>query len=357
MELKNIELINFRNYKYQKIEFINGINLFVGNNAQGKTNIIESIYISAFGKSYRTVKDNEIINFESEFSKINLEYSKDDINNKINYSIDRLNRKNILKNDVKIRKLSDHVGDIPIVLFSPDSLDIVKGAPAKRREFINMIASQLSKNYLIALQDYNKCLKIKNSCLKKDFVDREYLKILNDKMSVYIEKIVNFRKLVIEKILEKAKIIEKNVTNGKEDIFLKYETDFLNMTSQQINDILNKYMEIEIMKKSSMKGIQRDDVIIYVNNLEVAKYGSQGQNRTALLSLKLADYEVLKEVKHENPILLLDDIMSELDEQRISYLLKYIENCQSIITTTDSSFVKEVKNIKISKVLSGRLEI
>ena len=106
-----------------------------------------------------------------------------------------------------------------------------------------------------------------------------------------------------------------------------------------------------------MKGIQRDDVIIYVNDLEVAKYGSQGQNRTALLSLKLADYEVLKEVKRENPVLLLDDIMSELDGQRISYLLKYIENCQSIITTTDSSFVKEVKNIKISKVLSGRLEI
>ena len=357
MKLDKLELVNFRNYKNQEIEFIDGINLFLGNNAQGKTNIIEAIYIMAFGKSYRTLKDDEIINFNEEYSRISLSYDKKDIKNNVIYTINNLNRKNILKNDVKIKKISDYVGEILVVIFSPDSLDIVKGAPSKRREFINIVASQLSKSYIVAYQEYMKCLKLKNNCLKKDVIDKEYIKILNSKMSEYIEKIVNFRKLVIDKILEKAKVIHKNITYDKEEIDLKYETDFLGLNANQINEVLNKYLDIEIMKKSSLKGIQRDDLIIYVNNVEVSKFGSQGQNRTALLSLKLADFEVLKDVKKENPILLLDDIMSELDSNRISFLLKYIENYQSIITTTDANFIKDIKNIKISKVLNGTLEI
>lgn len=357
MNLKEIELTNFRNYINQKIEFIDGINLFVGNNAQGKTNIIEAIYICAFGKSYRTLKDEEIINFNNNFSKINLKYLKNNLENFVEYSINDQNKKIIIKNNVKISKISEHVGEIPVVIFSPDSLDIVKGAPSKRRDFINMIASQLSKSYLVTHQEYIKCLKLKNNALKKDIIDKEYIYILNEKMSIYIEKIVKFRNLVIEKILEKAKVIENNITYQKENIDIKYETDFLNLNSNEIRNILDKYIDIEIMKKSSLKGIQRDDIIIYVNGVEVSKYGSQGQNRTALLSLKLADFEVLREVKKENPILLLDDIMSELDSDRISFLLKYIEKYQSIITTTDASFVKEVNNIKISKVLKGTLEI
>lgn len=357
MKIKNLEMTNFRNYINQKIDFIDGINLFVGNNAQGKTNIIEAIYVMAIGKSYRTIKDSEVINFNDNFCNINMEYVKDGIDNKIIYSINNMNRKIINKNGVKVTKLSDHVGEIPIVIFSPDSLDIVKGAPAKRREFINLVASQISKSYIIAHQEYMKCLKLKNNALKKDFIDKEYIKILNEKMSEYIEKIVAFRKTVIEKILEKAKNIEHNITYGKEEINLVYETDFLNLNKDEINNILNKYMDIEIMKKSSLKGIQRDDIIIFINGVEVAKYGSQGQNRTALLALKLADFEVLRDIKKQDPILLLDDIMSELDSERISFLLKYIENYQSIITTTDDSFVKDVSNIKISKVLKGTLEI
>lgn len=357
MYLKKLELNNFRNYENQTINFLNGINLFVGDNAQGKTNIIESIYLSAFGKSYRTSKDIEVINFNNDFSRIELYYNKKNIDKKIEVYIDNLNKKIIKQDDIKIKKLADYIGEIPVVIFSPDSLDIVKGSPSKRRSFIDMICSQISKSYLICLQEYNKCLKLKNAMLKKDVIDKEYILVLHEKMSEYIFKIVKYRNIIIEKILERAKIIEENLTNNKEKINLIYNTDFLELDKIKIKKILDDHLYIDILRKSSVKGIQRDDIIIYINDLEVEKYGSQGQNRTALLSLKLANFEVLKEIKDEEPILLLDDIMSELDENRINFLLKYIENYQSIITTTDSKFVKGVDNINILKVLNGRLEI
>ena len=175
-------------------------------------------------------------------------------------------------------------------------------------------------------------------------------------MSNYILNIVNFRKNTINKLLEKAKVIEQELTNKKEEINIEYVSDFLGLDKENIKKYLDDHLYIDILRKSSIKGIQRDDINIYVNNLEVGKYGSQGQNRTALLTLKLADFEVLREEKDDLPILLLDDIMSELDSTRINYLLKYIENYQSIITTTDSSFVENVDNIQILKVLNGTLE-
>ncbi len=356
MYINKIRLENFRNYEKQDIDFIKGINLFLGNNAQGKTNIIESIYLSAFGKSYRVLKDNEVIRFNNDYCKINLDYVKDNINKENEIYIDQ-NKKVIKNNGVKINKLSDFVGEILIVIFSPDSLDIVKGSPAKRRTFIDMICSQLSKSYIIAHQEYMKCLKLKNAMLKKDIIDREYIYILHEKMSVYIKKIVEFKKYVIDKLINKAKVIQNNITDGKENIDIIYSTDFLGMNEAQIKKYLDDHLYIDELRKSSIKGIQRDDIIINVNDLEVSKFGSQGQKRTALLTLKLANFEVLIDEKGDIPILLLDDIMSELDSNRISFLLKYIEKYQSIITTTDASFIKDIGNIKILKVSNGRLEI
>ncbi|MEG2646262.1 MAG: DNA replication and repair protein RecF, partial [Clostridia bacterium] len=161
---------------------------------------------------------------------------------------------------------------------------------------------------------------------------------------------------IIEKLLEKAKKIQNSITNEQEKIELEYITDFKNKDKLHINEYLNSYSFMEIARKTSIKGIQRDDILININKVDVSKYGSQGQKRTVLLTLKLANFELLKEMKEQTPILLLDDIMSELDSQRISFLLKYIENYQSVITTTDSSFVKNIKNIKIYKVLNGILE-
>ena len=356
MYIEKVNLENFRNYESQEINFINGINLFVGNNAQGKTNIIESIYVSAFGKSYRASKDMELINFNKDFFRINLNYKKNNINSKIEIFVDKNNRKSIKENGVKISKIADHVGSLLVIIFSPDSLDIVKGSTSKRRNFIDVICSQLSKSYLIAYQEYMKCLKLKNAMLKKDIVDKDYIYILHEKMSEDIYKIVRSRNDIINKLLKKSKIIQSNLTNNEEDIDLIYQTDFLNKSKDEIKMYLDEHLYIDILRKSSVKGIQRDDLLININGEDVSKYGSQGQKRTALLTLKLANFEVFIDEKDDIPILLLDDIMSELDSKRISFLLKYIENYQSIITTTDASFVKDVKNIVISSVKCGKVE-
>lgn len=356
MYLNKIELESFRNYENQEVELINGINLFLGDNAQGKTNIVEAIYICAFGKSYRTVKDNELIKFGKEYCKINSIYTKNDINYTTQFYIDNLNRKQLKNNEIKIKKIADYVGEIPIVIFSPESLDVVKGSPAKRRNFIDMICCQLSKGYIIYHQEYMKCLKLKNTMLKKDYIDDNYIEVLHEKMSKYIRSIVEFRNNIINELNEYAKNIQFNITGGKETINLVYNTDFLNMSETQIKKYLDEHLYIDKLRFSAIKGIQRDDIEIYVNEKEVSKFGSQGQKRTALLTLKLANFELLKAKKDEVPVLLLDDIMSELDSKRINFLLKYIENYQSIITTTEDTFVKDIENIKIFKVSNGTLE-
>ena len=356
MYINKLELENFRNYKEQKVDLINGINLFLGDNAQGKTNIIEAIYICAFGKSYRTLKDNELIEFGKEYCRINLEYIKNNNIFTTSFFIDSLNRKQIKNNGIKIRKIADYVGEIPIVIFSPESLDVVKGSPAKRRNFIDMICCQISKSYIIYHQEYMKCLKLKNSILKEDYIDDNYIEVLHEKMSKYIKDIVQYRKKIIELLNKYSIDIQRKLTDGQENINIVYSTDFIDMNEDEIKKYLDEHLYIDKLRKSSIKGIQRDDLEIYINEKEVSKFGSQGQKRTALLTLKLANFELLKELKDEIPILLLDDIMSELDSKRINFLLKYIENYQSIITTTEDTFVKDISNIKIYKVSNGGLE-
>lgn len=359
MFIKKISLDNFRNYIDQEINFINGINLFIGDNAQGKTNIIEAIYLSAFAKSYRTNRDLELINFEKDFTRVNLEYNKSGFDNNSEIFIDNLGKKVIKYDDIKINKISEIIGEILIVIFSPDDLDIVKGAPSSRRKFIDMICCQLSKSYIINLQEYNKCLKIKNNLLKKNITNenREYIYVLHEKMSGYIEKITAFRKEILERLLLQSKKIHLSITDNKENIKFVYNSEFINLDKEQVKNILDKNLNIDIYRKTSIKGSQKDDIIIYINDFEVNKFGSQGQNRTALLTLKLANFEVLKEIKNEIPILLLDDIMSELDSKRINFLLKYIEKYQSIITTTEEGFTNDVSNIKIFKIKNGTCKI
>ncbi len=358
MFIEQINLEGFRNYINQKISFINGVNLFVGDNAQGKTNIIEAIYLSAFAKSYRTIKDIELVNFDKDFARVNIKYSKNNIDKNAEVFIDKIGNKIIKYDDIKVNKISSIIGEIIIVVFSPDDLDIVKGPPNSRRKFIDMICCQISKSYMINLQEYNKCLKIKNNLLKKNvsLQDKEYIYILNEKMSANIEKITKFRKEILNKMLPEAQKIHLSITENKERINLKYISEFIDIDKENITNILNNNLNIDIYRKTSTKGIQKDDIEIYINDFEVSKYGSQGQNRTALLTLKLANFEVLKEIKEETPILLLDDIMSELDSNRTKFLLKYIENYQSIITTTDEGFAEGLGNIKIYKISNGHLQ-
>ena len=359
MHISNLKLINFRNYINLNLELNNNVNVFFGNNAAGKTNILEAIYISAITKSYRTSKDNEVVNFNESYTNVFVDYvDKLDRKSSVQIYIDRDSKKKIKEDDIDINKISDYIGRYNIVVFSPESLDVIKGSPKNRRRFIDILLSQISKKYLIKLQEYNKLLAIKNSLLKNDEsnLDVNYLDILDEKISEYIEYIVNERVEIIQKINQHAKKIQKDLTNGLENIEIKYITDFLNLDKKLIYDVLKKNRYQDMLKKSSTKGIQRDDIEVYVNDLEVKTYGSQGQNRTALLTLKLSEFEILKEEKNENPILLLDDVLSELDNMRIEYLLNYIKGYQTVITTTEIDNLKHLSNISFYKVSNGKVE-
>jgi len=237
-------------------------------------------------------------------------------------------------------------------------LEIIKGSPKNRRKFIDVLLSQLSKMYLVKLQEYNKVLSIKNTLLKNESgnIDNDYLDILDEKLSGYIEYIVQERTNLVNKINEYAKKIHKNLTNNLENIEIKYISEFLDLDIQSIYNILKRNRNYDTIKKSSSKGVQRDDIEVYVNDLEVKTYGSQGQNRTSLLTLKLSELEILRDEKEDTPILLLDDVLSELDNNRIEYLLEYIKGYQTIITTTEIDTLKHLCNISFYKVLGGKVE-
>ena len=358
MRLKSLKLVNFRTYENLELEFDKNINVFYGDNAEGKTNILESIYISGITKSYRTSKDEECILFEKDFSRINNEYVND-INQKINVEVflDK-EKKQIKENDIKVQKYSDFIGEIPIVTFSPDNMNIVKGSPKERRRFLDILISQLSKKYVICLQEYNKLIALKNNLLKKDknLVDINYLNILDEKISEKIECITSYRQKYVKKVDKIAKEIQEKLSNKEENIEIRYESDFKNKNIEEIKKIIFENRELDFLRKTSTKGIGHDDIIILVNEKEVLKYGSQGQKRTALLSMKLAEFEILKKEKEEVPIILLDDVFSELDINRINFLLKYIEKYQVFITTTEINSINEIDDKTIFKVIKGRVE-
>ncbi len=359
MYVTNLKLVNFRNYKDLELEIDKGVNVFFGNNAAGKTNILEAVYMSAITKSYRTGKESEVINFKENYSNIFVDYV-DKIGRKIKIQIyiDKDSKKKIKEDNIDIKRVSDFIGKYNVVIFSPESLDIIKGSPKNRRKFIDMLLSQLSKSYLLKLQEYNKILNIKNNMLKNEDkgLDNDYLDILDEKIAEYISYIVKERKSIIDKINIYAKRIQKDLTDNLEEINIKYISEFLDLDIKEIYNLLKKNRYLDILKKTSNKGIQRDDIEVKINNIDVKVYGSQGQNRTALLTLKLTELEILKDEKEDTPILLLDDVLSELDNNRIDYLLKYIENYQTIITTTEIESLKHLNNISFYKILDGRVE-
>ena len=346
MYIKNLEIENFRNYKKQKIEFGKGINIFYGNNAQGKTNIIESIFFSSFGKSFRTNKEKEIIKKGEEFAKINVEYQKKDRDGKIKIIIS--DKKMIYLNEIKIQKLSEMLGKINVVIFSPDDINILKQGPQNRRKFLNIMISQLKINYVTTLNYYIKTLEQRNNYLKQKNCDNKMLEIWDEKLAEYGTKIQEYRKEYIEKLNEKIKSIHKEIT--EEDIEIKYFSDFKN--KDDFLEKLKKNREIDKIKGFTSVGIHRDDFKIYLNGEDAAIYGSQGQNRTSAISLKIAELEVIKDEINEYPIMLLDDFMSELDHTRIEKLLNKIKNIQVIITCTEKI---DIQNSKTFYVENGKV--
>ena len=345
MWIKKIKINNFRNYLEQEINLEKNINIFFGENAQGKTNIIEAIYLCSMGKSFRTPKDKELININSENAMVEVEFEKSDREGKIKIEIN--NKKNIYLNSIKLKKLSELLGNINTVIFTPEDIDILKGGPQNRRKFLDVMISQLRPNYLHILNLYLKTLEQRNNYLrqiKEENKDENMLEIWDEKLAEYSNKIYLYREEFIEKIKNKIKIIHNEITENKEELKIEYLSDCKD--KEEFLKLLKSRRKLDIIKGFTTKGIHRDDFVIYINGKEINIFGSQGQHRTVVLSLKLSELNIIYDEIGEYPILLLDDFMSELDSKRRKSFLENIKNTQVIITCTDKINIENLKYLE-----------
>ena len=353
MWINKIKINNFRNYNEEEIKLAKNINVFYGENAQGKTNIIEAIFLCSMGKSFRTKKDTEMILLNEENATIEIEFQKLDRDGKI--KIELSNKKNAYINGIKIKKLSELLGNINVVIFTPDDINILKGGPQNRRRFLDIMISQLKPNYIYNLNLYLKTLEQRNNYLRQireENKKEELLEIWDEKLAEYAINIYNYRKEFINKINNKIKNIHNEITDNKEEIEIEYITECTG--KEEYLNLLKQRRKLDIIKGFTTKGVHRDDFVIYINKKRLDIYGSQGQHRTAILSLKLSELNIIEEEIGEKPVLLLDDFMSELDEKRRSHFLNKIEDTQVIITCTDKIDI-ENKNILIYNVKEGKV--
>lgn len=357
MLLKSLELKNFRNYESLNMEFDENTNILYGDNAQGKTNILESIYMSATTRSHRSNIDKEMIKFNQSESHIRVKILKHGLNYKIDMHLKKNQPKGIAINGVPIKKAGDLFGILNIVFFSPEDLNIIKDGPSMRRKFINMELCQLNKIYFQSLANYNKILKQRNFLLK----DIPYNNSLRDTLDIWDiqlvehgKNIIKERKKFIDKINKIVKEIHSNLSGNSEELEVLYEP---NVEYYDFEELMMKNKENDIYRKTTGIGPHKDDIIFKIGDVDIRKYGSQGQKRTSALSLKLAEIELVKEVINDTPVLLLDDVLSELDSNRQNYLLNSIHDIQTVISCTGlDEFVKNRFNInKIFKVVDGSI--
>ena len=360
MFLKKIELKNFRNYENLELNFDKKINIFIGNNAQGKTNILESIYVLAFTKSHRTSKDIYLLRKNSLFTRIKGTILSDEKDTIYEVLINE-NGKKVSINNNPLKKVSEYMSNINTIMFCPDDLEIIKGSPQLRRAFFNTEICGFDKDYVLYLSEYTKILKTRNEYLKNEKINKEYLDILTDKLIDLNIKIYFKRLKFIEKINEYIKDIYKNISE-KNDIYIKYDSfieyDNPENLKYQLENKFDRLYNNEINQQITLLGIHRDDYSIFIDNIKINNYGSQGQHRVAILCLKLAEIELYKNELNKSPILLLDDIFSELDKDKKTNIIKYIENdLQVFITSTDLDNIdkKIVKNADIFNITNGKV--
>ena len=334
MYIKKVKLENFRNYETSEIIFNKNLNNIFGDNAQGKTNILEAIFICGLGKSFRTNQDKELININKEFAKVEVEYLKKDREGKIKLELNQ--KKDFFINDIKVKKVSDILGKIYVVLFTPQDINILKNDPSKRRRFLNIMISQLRPMYVHVLNKYNKTLEQRNNYLKQIKYENksvEMLDIWDEQLVDLGTKIFIYRKEFLEKINNKIKNIHLVTTQNKENIEIKYKSNIID--ENKYLEELKKKRNTDIQKGYTSIGVHRDDFDIFINNENISIYGSQGQQRSSIISLKLAEAETIYEEIEEYPIILLDDFMSELDKKRIKGFIENINENQVIITSTE----------------------
>ena len=352
MKLTNLQLQNFRNYESVQLEFTDGVHVFIGENAQGKTNLMESIYALAMTKSHRTTNDKELIGWNKEFATIKGTVEK--TTTKTNLELQFSKKGKIAKvNYLEQKRLSSYLGNLNVILFAPENLTLVKGSPQNRRKFVDMELGQMSSLYLYDLVEYNRVLKQRNTYLKQLAIKKkqpdEYLEVLSEMLSELASKIV-FHRLDFMKQLEALAIpIHDQLSLGREKFSVSYHATIPledGLTASQMKEIymnqFKKNQTREADQATTLIGPHRDDLIFYLNEISVQTYGSQGQQRSTVLSLKLAEIELMKLSTGEYPLLLLDDVLSELDDDRQTHLIKAIENkVQTFITTTSLDGIKQ----------------
>ena len=358
MIIKSIELQNFRNYEDLNISFDEGTNIFYGDNAQGKTNILEAAYLSGTTKSHKCSKDKEMIRFGEQESHIRTVVVKKDKEYYIHMHLKHNRSKGIAINKVPIKKASELFGILNMVFFSPEDLNIIKNGPAERRRFLDSELCQLDKIYLSDLTTYNKILNQRNKLLK----DMVYRPDLKDTLPVWdmqlVEtgrKIIRRRKQFVDELNEIVHDIHYRISGEKEDLLLQYEPSIEDIFFE---DELSRVKERDMRQCMTSVGPHRDDLLFSIGEVDIRKFGSQGQQRTSALSLKLSEIELVKRSIHDTPVLLLDDVLSELDSNRQNYLLNSIHDTQTLITCTGlDEFVKNRFHInKIFKVVQGTVE-
>ncbi len=361
MFIKKLMLMNYRNYENLNIDFCRNVNVFIGDNAQGKTNILEAIYYAAFAKSHRTSKDKELINWNSNRSFISLSVGKERLDKKIDIAILKDGKKAISINSVKINKIGELFGTFNVVMFSPEDLKIIKESPGVRRKFIDMELCQLDKRYYFNLVQYNKVLSERNVVLKNRSLSEEVLDIYDTQLITFGEYIIKSRLSYIEALNTYGAEIHKEITLGKEKIEFKYESSIkdLNNLKEDFYKQLIRNRRKDIERGISTVGPHRDDFTVLINNVDTKSYGSQGQQRTAVLTIKFASLKVIKEINGEYPVLLLDDVLSELDFNRKRYILSTIKDIQTIITCTGIADINNYldSKSKVFKVKNGRVSI
>ncbi len=362
MVINSLKLTDFRNYESLDINFDSGTNILYGDNAQGKTNILEAIYLSATTKSHKGSKDSDIIAFGKDEAHIRTILEKDNVETRVDMHLRRNKTKGIAVDSVKLKKASELLGLLNIVFFSPEDLSIIKNGPAERRRFIDMELCQLDNFYLYNMNHYNKIINQRNHLLKDLYRNPELkdtLKIWDSQLVSYGNKIIERRIEFIERLNEIISSIHRGISGGRERITIKYEP---NCEADKLEETIAASYDRDIRLKQTTVGPHRDDMSFIVTDsdgksIDIRKYGSQGQQRTAALSLKLSEIELVKKMIGDTPVLLLDDVLSELDSNRQNYLLDSIGDIQTIITCTGlDEFVDHRFEIdKVYKVTKGKI--
>ena len=362
MLIRKLILRNYRNYKELSLDFCDNINIFLGQNAQGKTNIIESVYYSAFGHSHRTRNDSELILWNERQALLQLSMERLGVRQELRFEFHREKRRSIFFNESQIRA-GELIGKLNTVLFSPEDLFIIKGAPLGRRRFLDRELSQASPSYYHDLLGYTRIVTQRNALLKRirEHSAREnLLELWDQQLAEYAVRITEKRREAVQKLNELSNLMQQRISGSRENLFISYHISGMeeNMTNDLLswyNEKIGKMRSMDIMRGSTGIGPHHDDLVLSVNGADLRSFGSQGQQRTGALALKLSELEFLHAETGEYPVLLLDDVMSELDKVRRQQLLDFIrqEQIQTLVTATDEAYFPQTGLDAVYEVQEG----